>query len=139
MTQRQIVYNKATQFAKELEELTVVSGNYLGNNKCHEMAFHNAHESKDNVVVALCFIPNSGVNIHFLNQADEMVIDDTLGYLSQYNAYFKLAEFSIDELLEDYDHPLGASNLLMEFKLNMINALFTEKEQEELQIDTTDI
>ena len=85
----------------------------------------------DDLVIALMFIPKSGVVIHFINKtltlnADvkpiHVFIDRTLGYLSQYNTYYKIAEFTLDDL-KDYDHPNGMSYLLKEMKMNVLDAI----------------
>src|SRR3990167_2435242 len=92
---RQLVYEKALIWArKNLEKIDVLPGEYHGNQKCHEVARQYLQDG--NLVIALSFVPKSGVNIHFLNKRPWGYIDNTLGYLSAYNTYFKIAEFGLN-------------------------------------------
>lgn len=143
MTQKspnQIVFEKAYQWAsKELEKIDVISKDYDGGNKCQQVAFNQAFVNPNaNIVVSLMFIPKSGVRIHFINKLNDEYHDHTLGYLTTYNRHFKLAEFKWNEL-KDYQHPAGASNMLIEFKESVLNLLFTPEGQEKLGISTENI
>jgi len=144
---RQVTSERAEAWAKEnLKKIKVNAGTYIGNNKCHEISRNSLTEhTNQNIVVTLSFVPKSGVNVHFIikNQADKYV-DNTLGYLSKYNTYYKIAEFSLNDL-KAYDHPKGMEYLLMEFKFAFLGygkhngILFTTKEREKLRINLSHI
>ena len=149
-SKNQIIYERAWEWVNnnDVEEIKVNGEKCTMSQKCQNIAFHNAYKASlfdradTRVVVALNFIPKSGVKVHFLNRfvAGDYseYYDEVLGYLVKYNHFFKLGEFTWDEL-KDYDYPQGATNLLMEFKHNMLNALFTKEEQEELKLEAEDL
>lgn len=149
-SKNQIIYERAWEWVNDnkIEDIKVTGDKCTMNQKCQNIAFHNAYKASQHrrtetrLVVALNFIPKSGVRIHFLNcfVTDDLreYYDEVLGYLVKYSKFFKLAEFTWDELA-DYDYPRGASTLLMEFKTNMLNALFTKEEQEELKLEPEDL
>lgn len=135
----QIVYEKAYEWSEmALEKIKVKPSKYSGSQKCHQIAFNRASLYNEPVVIALMFIPKSGARIHFVNKHGTIYRDNTLGYLSKYNTFFKITEFKWDDLI-DYDHPLGAEYLLVEMKLNTLNTLFSVKEQEELGLSLNNI
>lgn len=135
----QIIYEKAYEWSEMvLEKIKLEPSKYSGSQKCHQIAFNRAYLYNEPVVIALMFIPKSGARIHFVNKHKTTYRDNTLGYLSKYNTFFKITEFNWDEL-KDYDHPLGAEYLLVEMKLNVINSLFTIKEQRKLGISLNNI
>lgn len=135
----QIVYEKAYQWSDTtLEKIKVKPLKYSGSQKCHQVAFNRAYLHNEPIVIALMFIPKSGARIHFVNKHGNTYRDNTLGYLSKYNTFFKITELKWDEL-KDYDHPLGAEYLLVETKLNILNILFSVNEQEELGLSLNNI
>ena len=135
---RQLVYEKAEEWAKKyLEKIEVEAGEYAANHKCHEIS-RQKMDTNVSLVITLSFVPKSGVNVHFVNRVldgnkESKYVDNTLGYLSSYNTYYKVAEFFLSDLT-DYEHPLGMEYLLMEFKFAFIDLLFTEKEQQDLAV-----
>src|SRR3972149_5054747 len=106
MTKRQIVYERAEKYAKDnLEKIDVVMGSYDGSQKCQHVARQCVETNLGtNLVVTLCFVPRSGVNVHFINYDYKTMkcIDNTLGYLSKRNTYYFVDEFTLHEL-EDRD------------------------------------
>lgn len=132
-TQRQLVYEKALEYAKKyLIKIDVKFGKYDGSQRCHHISRQLLEEGNaDTVVVTLSFIPNSGVNVHFINKVDGEYVDNTLGYLSKKNFYYLISEHTLVELQND---DVNMSAMLVKQKENILRELFTKDEMEEQDI-----
>lgn len=135
-SQRQIVYERLLPYAeKNMEEITVVPGEYMGNKKCH----HNARQKVEQdprvkAVACLSFFPKNGVYLHFVNHFGLIYIDNTLGYLSQFNRYFKIKEYTLDELKAMDTHRSCMYDLLPNLQQEYLDKVFTKKELKDLKI-----
>jgi hypothetical protein len=126
-TQRQIVYEKALEYAeKHFTKIDVKFGKYDGSQRCQHISRQLLEEGNaDTVVVTLSFVPNSGVNVHFINKVNNEYVDNTLGYLSKKNFYYLISEHTLEELQRD---DVNMSKMLMNQKENILKELFTEDE-----------
>ncbi|MCW9054910.1 MAG: hypothetical protein OQJ98_02965 [Candidatus Pacebacteria bacterium] len=130
-SERQIVYERAWEYAKDnLREISVTAGEYEGSQRCQHISRQLLEkDNKALVVVALSFVPKSGVNIHFINNVNGEYIDNTLGYLSKNNTYFLISEHSLFDL-----EGVDMSKMLVQEKEKMLGVLFTEDELSEYSI-----
>lgn len=129
-SQRQIVYEKAEEYAKKnLTKIRVQMGDYDGSQRCQHVARHRL-ETKEcsRLAIVLSFVPNSGVNVHMIN-FNKKYIDHTLGYLSKKNVYYLIKEYELKDLID-----VKMSKLLIQYKEEMLNNLFTKKEKVDLGI-----
>lgn len=140
-SKREIIYERLLPYAEDMfEKINVRMGEYSGNKNCQHVARQKIEENRyETVVACLSFVPNSGVNVHFINGYDTWkghgYIDNTLGYLSKKNSYFLLKEYSRDEVVE---HDLNM-NVTLNYWKEVCLTVFTQKEIEKLGIELTDI
>ena len=135
--QRQVVYERTLPFAeKNYRKIAVEMGRYDGSQKCQHISRQLLEEgAADTVAVTLAFVPNSGVNVHFINRlGNGSYIDHTLGYLSKRNTYYLISEHALEEL-ED----TNMSKMLLEVKEKVLSELFTEQERKESGIELSHI
>jgi len=135
-SQRQIVYERAEKYAKEhLKKINVSMGDYDGGQKCQHVARHRLEtEECSKLVVALSFVPKSGVNVHIINFGETKYIDHTHGYLSKRNTYYLIKEYELEEIKDE-----NMSKFLTHHKEEMLNKLFTSKERTDLKINLNNI
>jgi len=139
MNKRQIIYERAknSSFAAAALRVKVEMGEYKGNSYCQHNSRQAIEEGKaTHIVSTLCFIPNSGVNVHFMPIIGAKVVDNTNGYLSKYNEYLMLGFYLPHQLEES---PNFMTKLLNKEKEKVLSKLFTPKEREELGITLSDI
>ena len=138
INRHKLVYDKMLPYAeKNLKKIKVLPGVYLGNKKC----YHNARQrletgESEAVCFVLSFIPRSGVNIHAVNKVGDTYVDNTLGYLSQFNNYFLIKEYLLEELckLDETAYPEIIFDLVSFHKNEYLNKVFTKDELKELEI-----
>jgi hypothetical protein len=132
-TQRQIVYEKALEYAeKYFIKIDVKFGKYDGSQRCHHVSRQLLEEGNaDTVTITLSFVPNSGVNVHFINRVNNEYVDNTLGYLSKKNFYYLISEHTLEELQRD---DVNMSKMLINQKENLLRELFTQDEIIEQEI-----
>lgn len=135
-TQRQIVFERALPFAeKNYKKIEVKMGRYDGSQKCQHVSRQLLEEGNaDTVAVTLSFVPNSGVNVHFINRIGNDYIDNVLGYLSKANTYYLISEHTLDEL-----QGINMSKMLTDIKEQILQKLFTQSEMKDLGIETSHI
>jgi len=138
-SQRQIVYERAEEYAKEhLKKINVSIGDYDGSQKCQHVARHRVETGEYKILATtLSFVPKSGVNVHFINRKNskqEQYVDNTLGYLSKRNTYYLISEHTLKEIQDD-----NMVKLLVNIKEKILSKLFTNKEKKELGINSTHI
>lgn len=121
-----------------LVKISVEPGDYDGSQKCHHIARHRLEfglKYKE-MIMCLCFVPKSGVNIHFVNRTHiETYIDNTLGYLTNRNIYFLIYRYFLNKETLNMD----MNKLLRGSKTEWIDKLFTKKEQKKWGITTEHI
>lgn len=132
-TQRQIVYEKALKYADEnFTKIDVKFGKYDGSQRCQHVSRQLLEEGNaDTVAVTLSFVPNSGVNVHFINKVNGEYVDNTLGYLSKNNFYYLISEHTLEELQKD---DVNMSDMLVKQKESILGKLFSKSEMEEQEI-----
>lgn len=132
-TQRQIVYERALKYADEhFTKIDVKFGKYDGSQRCQHISRQLLEEGNaDTAAVTLSFVPNSGVNVHFINKVNNEYVDNTLGYLSKKNFYYLISEHTLEELQKN---DVNMSKMLAEQKENILEELFTKDEMFEQDI-----
>jgi len=137
-TQRQLVYEAVLPYAQDnFKKITVKAGRYDGSQKCHHISRQILEDGNaDNVSVTLSFLPNSGVNVHFINKINGEYVDHTLGYLSKKNNYYLISEHKLAELKKIDVHML---KMLINIKKDILNKVFNAEELKKYKIDTSHI
>lgn len=135
---RQSIYDVALPFAeKNLKKISVIAGRYDGSQKCQHVSRQILEDGNaENITITLSFIPDTGVNVHFINKIGGQYVDNVLGYLSKKNTYYLISEHTLEELQESDVH---MSDMLFNVKKDILGKLFSEKEMKELDIKTNDI
>lgn len=133
--QRQMVTYRALRFAiKELQEIAVNPGMYMGNNRCYNNARQHVEEGEAGVITAvIAFLPEvRGANLHFVNKdTTGCYTDNTYGYQSQFIRYFVLSDYKSVEL--DKNNKIYA-NIIDELGDMYLNIFFTKAEIEKYEI-----
>lgn len=135
------VYERLLPYAeKSLEKIKVQAGNYMGNKKCYHNVRNEMEKDSEfgdfKLAMVLSFIPRSGVNVHATLVSGDRYIDNTLGYLSQFNNFYLLQEYTLDELreLDKAAYPKHIFDLVKYWKDEMLGKVFTKKEIKDLGI-----